>query len=189
MSSKIFVQRVCQWCSRQFTARTTVTKYCSDTCAKRAYKAGLRNKKIEISNEETRRKTQPKHDLIKIKEFLTVTETAALLSSSRQTIYNLINAGKIKAVNIKFKKTLISRREVDKLFLMPDAPVIPRIEDEIKVEACYFIGEIQEKYGISEKALYDLINRHGLPKLKLGKYTYVPKSKIDQLLNPTNSKF
>ncbi|MES2268568.1 MAG: hypothetical protein V4520_17515 [Bacteroidota bacterium] len=96
---------------------------------------------------------------------------------------------RLRPVNIKVKKTLISRREVDKLFLLPHAPMITRSEDEINVEACYFIGEIQKKYGISEKALHDLINRHGLPKLKMGKYTYVPKAKIDQLLNPTYSKF
>lgn len=39
MSSKIEVQRICQYCKKEFTARTTVTKYCSHKCNQRAYKA------------------------------------------------------------------------------------------------------------------------------------------------------
>ena len=50
MSSNIRVQRICQFCGKEFTARTTVTKYCSDVCAKRAYKARKRTEKVEISN-------------------------------------------------------------------------------------------------------------------------------------------
>ena len=39
MSSNIRIQRICQQCKNEFTAKTTVTKYCSDRCSKRAYKA------------------------------------------------------------------------------------------------------------------------------------------------------
>ena len=38
MSSNIFVQRICEECGNEFTARTTVTRFCGDRCAKRAYK-------------------------------------------------------------------------------------------------------------------------------------------------------
>ena len=47
MSSNIKVQRICQHCGNEFTARTTTTQYCGDTCAKRAYKARLRAAKVE----------------------------------------------------------------------------------------------------------------------------------------------
>lgn len=46
------------------------------------------------------------------------------------------------------------------------------------------MGEIQLKYNISEKALYDLIKRNNIQKTQRGKFVYVPKSKVDQLLNP-----
>ena len=69
MSSNIKVQRICQHCGNEFTARTTVTQYCSDTCSKRAYKARIKAAKIESSNKETQQiKTRPIEEL-KAKEF------------------------------------------------------------------------------------------------------------------------
>lgn len=38
MSSNIFVNRVCQWCGKEFVARTTTTNYCSHRCSGLAYK-------------------------------------------------------------------------------------------------------------------------------------------------------
>jgi excisionase family DNA binding protein len=116
MSSNIQVQRICQHCNNEFTARTTVTKYCGDTCAKRAYKARLKVSKIETSNEQTQRiKNQPIEDL-KAKEFLTVTQVSKLIGCSRQNVYKLINTGKLRATNILLKKTIVKRSDLDKLF-------------------------------------------------------------------------
>ncbi|MFC3361738.1 helix-turn-helix domain-containing protein [Pedobacter fastidiosus] len=66
---------------------------------------------------------------------------------------------------------------------MPDdrLPVVPDIQKIMRIEACYHIGEVERKYNISNKALYELIKRHEIPKLKCGKFTYVPKSMIDNL--------
>jgi hypothetical protein len=50
MSSNIRVQKICEHCGNEFTARTTVTRHCSDNCAKRAYKARKRADKVEESN-------------------------------------------------------------------------------------------------------------------------------------------
>lgn len=116
MSSNIRVQRICQYCQKEFEARKTTTKTCSDTCAKMLYKQKQRAVKIDISNKETVTiKAKPIEDL-KAKEFLSVKEVAKILGCSRQTIYTLINTGLLKGVNIKIKKTIIPRTEVDKLF-------------------------------------------------------------------------
>ena len=42
--------------------------------------------------------------------------------------------------------------------------------------------KIQKQYGISEKALHDIIKQKKIPKLKQGWYAYVPKKLIDELL-------
>jgi len=116
MSSNIKIQRICQHCGNEFTARTTTTQYCGNSCSKKAYKARLRGAKIEESNKQTQRiKTKPIEEL-KAKEFLTVRDVAKLINCSRQTVYSLINNGKLKAVNIKVKKTIIQRSEINKLF-------------------------------------------------------------------------
>lgn len=116
MSSNIQVQRICQHCGNEFTARTTVTQYCGDTCAKRAYKARLKNSKIENSNKETVRiKTKPIEEL-KAKEFLTVKDVASLLNCSLRSVYYQIESGNIKAVNLGQRITRIKRSELDRIF-------------------------------------------------------------------------
>ena len=50
MSSNIQITRVCQFCNSEFTAKTTVTKYCSHRCASSSYKARTRNQNIVQSN-------------------------------------------------------------------------------------------------------------------------------------------
>jgi len=116
MSSNIQVQRICQHCNNEFTARTTVTKYCSDTCSKRAYKARLKVSKIETSNRQTQQiKNQPIEEL-KAKEFLTVREVACLLNCSVRSTYYYIESGTIKAVNLGKRITWVKRSEIDKLF-------------------------------------------------------------------------
>ena len=37
MSSNIQIEKVCQWCGKNFIARTTQTAYCSKRCAEHAY--------------------------------------------------------------------------------------------------------------------------------------------------------
>ncbi len=116
MSSNIQVQRICQHCDKEFTARTTVTKFCGDDCAKRAYKEKVKTAKIEGSNNETQRIKNKPIEEIKAKEFLTVRQVSKLIGCSRQNVYKLINTGKLRATNILQKKTLVKRSEIDKLF-------------------------------------------------------------------------
>lgn len=122
MSSNLKVQRICQHCGKEFTARTTVTKYCGDDCAKRAYKARQRAAKVELSNAETKIIKAKPIEEIKAKEFLTVRDVSVLLNSSHHTVYRLITHGYIKGVNISQRKTLIRRSEIDKLFKQPALP-------------------------------------------------------------------
>lgn len=185
MSSNIEVRRICQHCSKEFTARTTVTKYCSSTCSKRAYKAMIRAGKVIVSNKETQRiKTQPIEEL-KAKEFLSVREVSKLIGCSRQNVYLLINAGKLKATNILEKKTIVKRSDLDKLFEQTATPQTKSIPEPMQynITDCYTLTEVLSKYSISEKALHNIIIRNRIPKIKAGVFAYVPKTLIDKLLN------
>jgi excisionase family DNA binding protein len=116
MSSKIEVQRICQHCNNEFTARTTVTRFCSHRCASAAHKQKIRAGKVEQSNKETQQiKTQSIEEL-KAKEFLTVREVARLLNCSVRSTYYYIESGTIKAVNLGQRITRVKRTEIDKLF-------------------------------------------------------------------------
>lgn len=197
MSSNIQVQRICQHCGNEFTARTTTTLYCSHRCNSAAYKAKQRAGKVEQSNKETQRiKNQPIEEL-KAREFLTVTQVSKLIGCSRQNVYNLINTGKLKATNILLKKTIVKRSDLDKLFKEPTNRTQPEgIPETQKQELnnwvqaggfdiadCYNLTEVQDKYGISETALQNLIKRNSIPKIKKGWFAYVPKTVIDKLLS------
>jgi predicted DNA-binding transcriptional regulator AlpA len=196
MSSNIKVQRICQYCGSEFTARTTVTMYCSDRCSKAAYKARIRDKKVQRSNTETKQiKTKPIEEL-KAKEFLSVTDVSKLIGCSRQNVYKLINTGKLKATNILERKTIIRRCDLDSIFnqneIQPQISEVDKLIQELtewkqagafEIVDCYSINEILKKYSISETTLQSLIKRENIPKVKKGWYTYVPKLIIDKLLS------
>ena len=183
MSSKIEVQRICQHCSNEFTARTTVTRFCSHRCASAAHKQKVRAGKVEVSNKQTQQiKTQPIEEL-KAKEFLTVREVARLLNCSVRSAYYYIESGTIKAVNLGQRITRVKRSEIDKLFDQPQTVTPQPEQKQFDIAECYNLTEVQSKYGISETALQNLIKRYEIPKIKKGWFAYVPKTVIDKLLS------
>ena len=114
MSSTIRLQKICRYCNNPFIAKTTVTLYCSDNCAKRAYKQRQRNEKIESSKQLETERTQ--YDpIIAQKEFLTIDEVCNLINASRWTIYRLIEKKKLKATKLG-RNIRITRQAIDELF-------------------------------------------------------------------------
>lgn len=61
MSSNIEIIRVCEFCKKEFKARTTVTRFSSHNCNRKAYKAKIKSEKIQKSNIETTRKKTRSH--------------------------------------------------------------------------------------------------------------------------------
>lgn len=116
MSSNIRLEKTCIQCGNGFTAKTTVTQYCSDNCAKKAYKQRKRASKIDAAIQEERLKVQL-HSSIPVtqKDFLSIDETCQLIGASRWTIYRLIDKGQLIAKKIG-SRTIISRKAIDNLF-------------------------------------------------------------------------
>ena len=119
MSSNIRLQKTCQHCGNRFTAKTTVTQFCSDTCAKRAYKQRKRDEKIEVAIKEETEKAMY-NPAISQKEFLTVDEACQLINASRWTIYRLIDKGELKAGKLG-RSTRIPRTAINELFKLTEA--------------------------------------------------------------------
>jgi len=187
MGKRIEVQRICQQCGDEFTAKTTVTKYCTHKCNQKAYKARKRNEKVvQKSNNIEERKIEA-IELLKTKEFLTVREVAQLLNCSIRSVYYYIEEGTIRAVNLGQRLTRIKRSEIDNLFTsVNDIDLKDEEPIQYSIHDCYNLTEVQNKYGISEKALYDIIKRNKIPKQKKGWYAYVPKVIIDNLFTKSN---
>ncbi|GAB4020260.1 helix-turn-helix domain-containing protein [Spirosoma migulaei] len=182
MSSNIRIIRICQQCGNEFEARKTTTKTCSDNCAKKAYKARQRSANAQASNEQTLQiKLKPIED-IKAQEFLTVNESAKLIRISRRSLYRLNERGELPFVKLN-RRTVIRRSDIDRLFDRPAELMEKSRPEPVALADCYTMKEIREKYDISEKALYELIHRHEIPKQYSSIYAYVPKYRIDQLLS------
>lgn len=120
MTSKIEVIRICEFCDNEFIAKTTVTRFCSQTCAKKAYKR--RQKAKKISDTEKAVKVQkdilqgnPILETVQKKDFLSIKETAILIGLSERTIHRLIKAEKLKVTKIG-RRTIIHKTAINKLF-------------------------------------------------------------------------
>lgn len=184
MSSNISIQKVCEYCGKDFTAKTTVTRCCSDDCAKKAYKARKRaekiNNAIEVVEVKKQKKVKPIEDL-REREFLTAKEVSILLNCSVRSVYYYISNGIIEATNLGNRLTRIKRSNIDKLF-NDNLRSQPK-EKQYNISECFSISEAQKKYNISESALQKIIQREEIPKIKQGKFVYIPKVLIDEVFN------
>lgn len=177
MSSNLKIERKCQLCGSKFIAKTTVTKFCGEVCGKKAYKIRKMNEKIEKSKLESVYGKIRETAVLPVGDYLTVKEAALLLKCSPRTIHRMVEKNQIPFFKLGERGTRIRRVDVETLFL------IPALNPETNLNDYYSMSEVMEKYGISEKALYDLIKRNEIPKIPQGKFVYVPRIMVDKILN------
>lgn len=184
MSSNIRIERICEWCGKQFTAQTTVTRFCSKRCSEHAYKERLRQKKISLSNQETAQNLREKES--RNKEFLTPSETARYLGVGRTYIYDCINRGKIKVTRIG-RKTLISKTDIQAMFdfLTPKENISaePAEKKSKSLADFYTRADIREKYGVKDSWIYKVVAENNVPKTIIRGKAYFSKSHIDRLFS------
>lgn len=194
MSTNIRVTRICEYCKNEFVAKTTRTRYCSHTCNSRAYKAGKRVEKVEAVRVGPIRPKVVSTKELKSKDYLSITEACALTGVSRWTLWRAIDRGELNAASIG-RRRLIRRSDIEELFDSNPVQIttiieqvkktLPKEKKEFNVMLFYSMNEIIDKYKVSPKGLYELLERIGIEKIKKGKYTYVPKEKIDAIFNLT----
>ncbi|WP_130855553.1 helix-turn-helix domain-containing protein [Olivibacter jilunii] len=190
MSSNIKVKKICEYCGNEFEARTTVTRYCSHVCNRRAYKALQRGKKVEVAVAQTAIvRNKPLLD-VKEKAVLSVKEAALLMGLRRQVINEMINSGRLPATNFGVRKTRIKREDLDALFSGPDdfVPLAQLVKKEntdrpLERDECYTIVEVLDKYDVSPSTLQKMITANNVRKQKDGRNILVPKAVIDSLLD------
>jgi len=115
MSSKIEIKRVCEHCGQVFTARTTITRYCSHKCNSKAYKLQQKKDKIQQFNLVTKNTIlKAEMDLslssvASLKETVSIKELAIVLGVSQRTLFRLIKDDKFP--KIKLGRRLVFRKE------------------------------------------------------------------------------
>lgn len=122
MSSKIEIDKNCDYCGKLYTARTLYTRYCSHTCNKKGYKAIKRQERID--NHQTIAANKKIVNVavglaalteLKAKDFLSVTETCALVGVSRNTLFRWIK-GNLLTTYQHGAKHLIKKEDINKIF-------------------------------------------------------------------------
>lgn len=115
MSSNIRVNRICENCNNSFIAKTTVTRFCGDNCAKIAYKKRVRINKVKKSNKQTFKVQLEPLEIIQVRDYLTVKEAAKLLSISKRSVYRLIDIGELKSSNLSQRLIRVKKTEIERL--------------------------------------------------------------------------
>jgi len=116
-------------------------------------------------------------------EYLSISQTSLLFGISRRTIYRLINQGQLNIA--KFGKRSVLRRCDIEAFFAVDVTEnsLDPVQKFPGLENCYTINEVQKKYKISSGALYLLIQRQGISKYAIGRFTYVAMRDMDTIFN------
>jgi len=184
MSSKIEITKICEFCGKTFAAQRTTTRYCSHSCNSKAYKQGKREFKMVGMNYATMMEIErisDEYDKIKDKEFLSVSETAFLLSVERTTIYRYLHRGKLKGLQMD-GKTFIRRSDIDEMFdNAEEYEYRAKPTKEAKpLKEFYTVAEIKEKFKIKESWLYRIARENNIPKTMIKGKSYFSKSHIDK---------
>lgn len=161
MSSNIEIKKVCQWCGREFIARTTTTGYCSHRCSGLAYKERKRQEKLRKCEQKVRRVQTGQVEVEKL-DFLTPRKAAQLLGVCYKTIYNYINNGTIKAWRMN-RKTLVRKTDVDALFAQSTSRITIEKEKKVIVDF-YTTQEVMDKYHMSNGWFWKVAKEQKFPK-------------------------
>ena len=174
------IQKICECCGNIFMAQRVSTRYCSRRCNSRGYKKNKKEEVLQqieehIQKEIEERTIQP----LKEKEILNVAEAAKLLGVCRQTVYNMIHSGVIKAAQITERLSLIRRKDIEAIFDNSEPYKARPARNRIPISEVYTVAEIKEKYNVNESWVFQVAKKNKFPRiLKRGK-TYFSRKHVD----------
>ncbi|MDO4462129.1 MAG: helix-turn-helix domain-containing protein [Bacteroidia bacterium] len=180
-AAKYKIERKCALCGTSFLAKTIDSIYCSKSCSNKAYNQRIKEKK------QQEEKQQRLEAISENRLYISVSEAVVIFGISKDTIHRLIRDGRLCATNLGKRLTRISLASLQDMFPkeeQKDTNINPvkDLNKKLAPEECYTIGEIPERFGVSSKTVYEMIRRYGIPKQQIGKYVYVSKKLIENIL-------
>ena len=173
--SKIPIKKICEYCNSEFYAHKESTRYCSHTCNSRAYKQMKREAKtrtIETAEQEKKVK-----DIID-RPYLKISEAGRLLGVARQTIYEQIYAGRLRASKITSRLSVVRREDIEQM--LAERPYEKRQpKDAIVITELYTTDEVCDIHNISRSSLFAIAKRENIPRTYSRGKTYWSKRHID----------
>lgn len=181
MKEKGTILKVCEFCGNTFKAYKTTTRYCSHSCNSRAYKENKRQMKLTAVSYRVMQEIEmisDQYEKIKDKEFLSVSETAFLLSVGRATIYRYLHSGSLKAIQVG-GKTFIRRKDIDTMFDNAEGYKAKPSTDRKPISELCTVAEIKEKYKVNESWIFKVAKENNFPRtLNKGK-TFFSRKHVD----------
>ncbi|MCV9931579.1 helix-turn-helix domain-containing protein [Flavobacterium sp. LS1R47] len=176
------INKQCLNCGEEFLPKTVASVYCSHICSKKAYK----QKMIRLKNEAEINALADK--IPQTRAFISVPEAGMLFGIAKRTLYRLVGQGKIPSVNLGTRLVRIERNVMEGMYgsarSLPQPQSAPKKKlYNLEKEDCYSIGEIAERFQISEGSVYNHIRKYSIPTRQIGKHVYAPKMEIDNLYN------
>ncbi len=174
-------KKECETCGESFVPKTIDSVFCSKKCSNVAYwkKKALQKKEME--------REMIKEQISDNRSYISVPEAIALFDINKSTLYRLIRLKRIPAINLGTRHIRIDRVIMEEMFSISETSATIKEENpkaklySLEPEDCYTIGEITEKFGISNTSVYTHIRKYSIPTRQIGKYVYAPKSEIDHL--------
>ena len=150
------------------------------------YRYSLSKKKSSTKKEEQRKVISNK--IPDNRKYISVPEAIILFRVTKSSLYSHIRQGQIPAVNIGSRLIRIDRTIMEKMFsFQQETSEVKKIPSaklyRLEPDDCYTIGEISDKFGISDSSVYKHIRKFSIPIRQIGKYVYAPKSEIDNIYN------
>ena len=178
-TSKTKIKKVCEYCGTVFYAQKLTTRLCSHRCNNLAYKERVRQKRIQ--EVETKVQTviseQPISDF-KDKEYLSFKEAATLLGLSKQAIYKMVYAGKLRAFRVSSRLSFIRKGDIDRMLeARPYEQRHPK--DTIPITDFYTTAEVKEKFNVAESWIFAIAKKNNIPRTFNRGKTYWSKKHID----------
>ena len=138
------VKRICQWCGKPFIAQKTTTNYCGPQCSKRGYKHRMKERRMELKENQQLQEVKTK---LENQEYFTFAKVAQLMGVTRQYIYKLVKEDKLRASRISTRMSIIRRSDLE---LMLKSKPYERVmqKDDYDVADYYTAEQIAEKYGV-----------------------------------------
>ncbi len=180
MRAKEPIRKICEYCGCEFEAYTQTARYCSHDCNRKAYREIKRKKIISLTASiasQTKRE-QARVDLSE-REYISISDAAAIMGVSRWTIYRNVVHGIIPAKRLSKRTTLIRKKDIEALFEVVEPYEVLTTGERKPIDEWYTIDEVTEKYGLLRHRIRKIINAECIPTKKAGTRTLIAKSKID----------
>ena len=113
------------------------------------------------------------------REYISISDAAAIMGVSRWTIYRNVVKGCIPAKRLSQRTTLIRKKDIEALFDVIEPYEVLTSGVHKPIDEWYTIDEVTEKYGLLRHRIRKIINAEGIPTKKAGTRTLIAKNKID----------